>query len=83
MPKTWRLQEAKNQFSAVVERALRQGYQVVTRHGRPTVVVISVEEFMRLKPRSQPLSRFLAESPLGELGVGPARNSDLPREVPL
>ena len=83
MSKTWQLQEAKNQFSTVVERALTAGHQIVTRHGKPAVVVVSVDEFRRLQPRSQSLSRFLAESPLRDLGGVPARKRDLPRKVPL
>jgi prevent-host-death family protein len=81
--KTWQLQEAKNQFSTVVERALTAGHQIVTRHGKPAVVVVSVDEFRRLQPRGQPLSRFLAESPLRDLGGGSARQRDLPRKVSL
>lgn len=83
MAKSWQLQEAKNQFSTVVEKALTGGYQVVTRHGQPAVVVMSVEEFRKLKPRAQPLSRFLADSPLGALGNLPPRTRDLPRKIDL
>lgn len=83
MAKNWQLQEAKNQFSTVVEKALTDGYQVVTRHGQPAVVVMSVEDFRKLKPRAQSLSRFLADSPLRDLGDLPRRQRDLPRQVPL
>ena len=83
MAKNWQLQEAKNQFSAVVEKALTDGYQVITRHGQPTVVVMSVEEFRKLKPRAQSLSRFLADSPLRDLGDMPRRQRDLPRKQML
>jgi antitoxin Phd len=81
--KNWQLQEAKNQFSTVVDKALTDGYQVVTRHGQPAVVVMSVEDFRKLKPRAQSLSRFLADSPLGDLGGAPKRQHDLPRSVTL
>jgi antitoxin Phd len=81
--KNWQLQEAKNQFSTVVEKALTDGYQVVTRHGQPAVVVMSVEDFRKLMPHSKPLSRFLAESPLQALAEMPRRSRDLPRSVDL
>jgi len=81
--KTWQLQEAKDQFSTVVERALTDGLQIVTRHGKPAVVIVSVEEFRKLQPPRQPLSRFLARSPLRDLGGTPERQRDLPRKVPL
>ena len=83
MAKNWQLQEAKDQFSSVVEEALTNGYQVVTRHGQPAVVIMSIEEFRRLKPRTRSLSRFLADSPLRDLGELPPRPRDVPRKVDL
>ena len=83
MAKSWQLQEAKNQFSTVVDKALTDGYQVVTRHAQPVVVVMSIAEFRKLQPRAQPLSRFLADSPLGDLGALPPRARDVPRPVAL
>ena len=83
MAKNWQLQEAKNQFSTVVEKALTDGYQVVTRHGQPTVVVMSMEDFRKLKPNQRSLVEFLAASPLRGLGETPKRRRDLPRKVEL
>lgn len=40
---TWALQDAKNRFSAVSEAAFRGSPQIVTRHGKPIVVVISYD----------------------------------------
>ena len=45
----WALQDAKARFSEVVRRAHSDGPQHVTVHGRQEVVVISAEEFHRLK----------------------------------
>jgi prevent-host-death family protein len=45
----WQLQEAKQKFSEVVRRALTSGPQVVTRHGRAAVVVVSAEDYGRLQ----------------------------------
>jgi prevent-host-death family protein len=45
---TWSLQDAKNRFSHVVEAAQRSP-QVVTKHGRPAVVIIAAGEFARLE----------------------------------
>lgn len=42
MSARWPLQKAKNEFSRVVERALREGPQTVTRHGKPVVVVSAI-----------------------------------------
>ena len=45
----WSLQEAKNKFSAVVAAAKQGKPQVVTKRGVPVVVVVSVEEFAKLR----------------------------------
>ena len=42
MSAIWQVQEAKNHFSEVIERALREGPQTVTRHGKPVVRVVAV-----------------------------------------
>jgi antitoxin Phd len=46
----WQLQTAKNRFSEVVNRAITDGTQTITRHGKPVVVVMSQEEFRKLAP---------------------------------
>lgn len=45
---TWSVQDAKNHFSAVVDAAGREP-QVVTKHGRRAVVVLSAAEYDRLR----------------------------------
>ena len=45
----WPLHDAKNRFSAVVDAALAGDPQRVTRRGRPAVVVLSVDEYERLR----------------------------------
>ncbi len=47
--KTWSLYEAKNRFSAVVEASMAGEAQWVTRRGRRVSVVVSAEEYERLK----------------------------------
>ncbi len=47
----WSLQDAKNRFSAVVNAALAGEPQRVTRRGEPAVIVVSVEEYERLRKR--------------------------------
>ncbi len=49
-PKTsWRLQDAKAQFSAVVDAALSGEAQLVTRRGKRAVVVLDAGEYERLR----------------------------------
>ena len=50
MPNTpWSLQDAKNKFSAVVDAAHNGEPQLVTKRGKPTVIVIAAEEYQRLQ----------------------------------
>ena len=46
--RNWSVQDAKNRFSEVVEAA-RRAPQTVTKHGKPAVVVVDVEEYDRLR----------------------------------
>lgn len=63
----WQLQEAKNKFSQLVEKAQHEGPQFVTRHGKEAVVVISVEEYQKIvKPKSN-LFNFIQSSPLSKV----------------
>lgn len=83
----WKLEDAKNQFSRLVQSARRDGPQIVTRHGREEVVVLSVEDYRRLALKQQNVAAFVRESPLaeafasGELQL--VRSRDLPRDLPL
>lgn len=45
---TWSVQDAKNGFSAVVAAARRGQPQTVTKHGKPSVVVVAAEDYDRL-----------------------------------
>lgn len=58
---TWKLQDAKARFSEVVDRALADGPQIVTRHGTNAVVVISFEQFRATAP-AQNFRSFLLSS---------------------
>jgi prevent-host-death family protein len=66
---TWTVAEAKAKFSEVIEHARTSGPQMVTKNGRASAVVVSVEEWERKTRRTGNLATFFAESPL--------RNSDL------
>lgn len=44
----WQLQDAKNRFSEVVNKAKREGPQTVTLRGDRAAVVVSAEDYDRL-----------------------------------
>ncbi|HEX4141407.1 MAG TPA: type II toxin-antitoxin system Phd/YefM family antitoxin [Candidatus Methylacidiphilales bacterium] len=60
---SWQLQEAKNHLSEVVQRAITEGPQTITRHGKPAAVVISAEQYRR-EARRERLSRVLRACPV-------------------
>ncbi len=68
---TWKLQDAKAHFSAVVRDAQEKGPQRVTVHGRDAVVVVAAAEFDRLAATAaQPsLHALFSESPLSKLDL--------------
>lgn len=73
-PATWQLQQAKNRFSELVEAALRDGPQEITRHGKPVAVVLSREAYDRLADASArpSLAQYLLNAPrigLEEMGI--------------
>jgi prevent-host-death family protein len=77
----WQLQEAKAKFSELVQKAIDEGPQTVTRHGHDAVVVISVEEFRLMQKRQIDFKEFLASAPLE--GVDLERDRDYGRDVDL
>jgi prevent-host-death family protein len=75
----WQMQEAKARFSQLVDRALKEGPQTVTRHGKPVAVVVPAEEYRRLSTRGKSLKALLASAPLE--GVEITRSQDTGRIV--
>jgi antitoxin Phd len=65
---TWKLQDAKARFSEVVDRALRHGPQVVTRHGEKAVVVVAYRDFAAVGP-AQDFTSFLLSAPKVDLDL--------------
>ncbi len=79
----WQLQEAKNRFSEVVDEALKHGPQTVTRHGREVVVIVSAEEYRRLKQPKGSLLKCLQVPAEYAVDLDVSRSRDLPRAVDL
>jgi len=79
----WQLQEAKNRFSEVVNKALKEGPQTVTRHGEEVVVILSKAEYNRLKKSQTSLVEFFRQSPLVGVDLDLERDASLPRDINL
>ena len=81
MKNTWQLQDAKSKFSQLVENAMVDQPQFVTKHGHNAVVVLSFEDYKKITKPSTDLVTFFKSSPLMEAELELSRNRDLPREI--
>ena len=81
----WLLQDAKARFSELVRRVRSEGPQHVTVHGRDEVVVISAEEFRRLKGdlTGEALIAAMQASPHRDIEIEPKRAPMPVRQVVL
>jgi antitoxin Phd len=77
----WQMQQAKARFSEMVDRALKEGPQTVTRHGKPVAVLMPAEEYRRLRSHGKSLKELLASAPLE--GVEITRSQDTGRIIKL
>ena len=59
----WPIQDAGSKLSELVDTALRQGAQTITRNGQPVVVVISAEVYSKLQP-AEKLVDILRDCPV-------------------
>ena len=63
MSAIWQVQEAKNHFGELIDRALSEGPQTVTRHGKPVVRVVAVTEGDAQAPADDGFLEFLLSAP--------------------
>ena len=83
MNNQWQLQEAKSRFSELVDKAIQHGPQIVTRHGKEAVVVVSAKEYRTNKLPSKSLTEFFKASPLRGAKLDLTRSKDTGRNVSL
>jgi len=79
--RTWNLQNAKARFSELVNICLRDGPQLVTRHGRDVVVILPAEEYKKVTAPGQSLKDFFLTAPRVDLNI--RRSKEDGREVEL
>lgn len=79
--KTVSVFEGKNKFSELVTNAAKGEPQVITKNGKETAVVISIEEYRRLKAEMGPLSELLLNSPWRGSGIDLTRSKDTGRST--
>ena len=78
----WTVASAKAHLSEVISRA-QESPQTITRNGKASVVIVSVEEWQQKSSRQGSLASFLMQSPLAGAGLELERDSDSGRDLPL
>ena len=78
----WTVARAKARLSEVIERAQSEP-QTITRNGKPSVVVVSAEEWERKTARKGTLATFLMASPLRGVELNLERLHDEPGDLSL
>lgn len=60
---TWQVQEAKTHFSEVIEKAVAEGPQTITRHGTERAVILSIDEYRSLVAHKPDFKAYLLGGP--------------------
>jgi prevent-host-death family protein len=79
MGRVWQLQEAKNKLSEVIDEAIRNGPQVITRRGVEVVILLSYADYRKMLVQQQKLSEFFRASPLVGTDLDLTRDKDTVR----
>jgi prevent-host-death family protein len=64
---TWQIQEAKSHFSAVIDCAIAQGAQLVTRRGQNVAIILSVKDYEQMSGNKSNLMNVLMNAPKGDV----------------
>ncbi len=83
MRNIWQLQEAKNKFSNLVDKAHHDGPQIVTKHGKESVVIIAFEDYQKLNKPKSDLVSFFKKSPLSGTSLDLSRDKSSSRDFDL
>lgn len=63
MSKAWPVQDAKAKFSELLDTALSEGPQIVTKRGVETAVLVPIEQWRRLEQMTRPDLKELLLTP--------------------
>ncbi|HUA33430.1 MAG TPA: type II toxin-antitoxin system Phd/YefM family antitoxin [Candidatus Binataceae bacterium] len=77
----WQVQQAKARFSEMVERAIKDGPQTITRHGKPVAVLVRAEDFDRPSKGRRSFKEILMSGPDIDLKI--VRSREKARKVDL
>ena len=81
---SWQLQDAKSHFSQMVELASQGQPQLVTKHGRNKVIVLSIEQYEKLTQQKSGYTSFihaLLSAPKAELDLTRTEQDFIPSDT--
>lgn len=78
---TWQFQDAKSKFSQLVESAIHDSPQFVTKQGNNVVVVLSFEEYKKMIKPEKDLVPFFQDAPFDDFKLDITRSKDLFRDI--
>ena len=81
MTQSWQVQEAKARFSELVRDAAESGPQTITVRGRRAAVVLSADDYDRLKRPQPSMPEFLRSSARVAVELNIERDKSLPRDI--
>jgi len=73
------VQDAKARFSELLNASLREGPQMVTRRGVEAAVLVSIEEWRRLKHAARPTLKQLLLAPEARFEISIPKRGSLRR----
>ena len=79
----WQLQEAKARFSELMRGVAATGPQTITVRGHRAAVILSADDYDRLKRSKPSLGEFLRTSPLAGVRLNIDRDQSPPRDIEL
>ncbi len=80
---TWQVQEAKARFSELMRGADEAGPQTITVRGRRAAVLLSANDYDRLRSRKASLTALMRASPLAGVELSVERDRTPQRDVDL
>lgn len=83
MNSAWQLQEAKSKLSELIDRAIDDGPQHITRHGKDAVVVLSALTYKKLTRRDFNLFDYFQNSPMRGADLDLERVEEFSRDIEL
>ena len=78
----WKVQDAKARFSEFLESCLREGPQLVTKHGAEAAVLVPATEWRRLQASARPSLKALLLSDQARTETLAPRRAKVRRRAP-